>query len=187
MNGRFFLAGGALAIIAVLCNVAGSRLANRGHWLPTLPTVASEVWDGVEQPMPDAYRAAYGGAQLASYEYTNGFEEKVQVEVIAPSTFDAYQEPRLFTNLPDFQRSAERVLPLPGTNQNVRATVWHYPPQKARFIVYSWLQDQRGRTNSNLSFDGRDLLARLRGHRPPARPFLLGAALCTYLPQRRAG
>jgi hypothetical protein len=158
----FRLLGVLFGVTALLILLIGLRLAQRGRWLPSVPTEIG-AWTVSEKALDRADLDPLGFPNSRGWVYRNLFAEEVEVQLISTSSFESYLDPKV-TGLQVYGLglTAEKRYPLFGGDGSVRALMFRRPDGQ-RVLWYYWVQEKNGRTNVRDSLkQSRDFIPRLR-------------------------
>lgn len=153
-----------LTVTTLLALFTSYRMSRAGDWLPPLPfNLDAGAWTGRAAPLSAGTLAILNNPKSDGRIYQNPFGEWVSVSVIAAESFEAYHEPTVCsTGYGYFLRSETRpVIGRPGTN--VRAMLLKNDRSGTRILMYYWLQNKDGSTDTEKRMGSyRDLVARFR-------------------------
>ena len=155
----FLILGGILGVTAALVFFIGFRLSQRGNWLPDTPERLG-VWLMTEKPLTRQALQQLGNPDARGRTYENPFEEKVDVHVISTTDYQSYLDPQFTMGAYEYTVTAEKALPIFGTNSPIRALIFKSGKDQRRYLMYYWIQNQDGSTNI------RDTLKRDRDFAP---------------------
>jgi hypothetical protein len=160
-NAQHRVLGVILSVTAVIVLFTVYRFSQRGTWLPE-PPAQFGPWEATEMPLSRSAQQMLGDAPVAGRRYTNPFNERVEVHIIATASFDAYREPAMMHSSSGFSLTAEKRIPLFGKDNYVRAMVLKSGADSQRVLMYYWLQYRDGRTTTRGNLDDyRDAFPRL--------------------------
>src|SRR5690242_12890190 len=89
----FRILGALFGVTALLILLVGLRLAQRGRWLPEVPTEIGGAWTVAEKPLSLTARDQLGFPNTRGWVYSNLFGEKVEVHLISTPSFECYLDP----------------------------------------------------------------------------------------------
>ena len=149
---------------ALLALFTTYRMGRAGEWLPPLPfNIREGAWSGRDAPLCEGTLAMLGHPKAAGRIYVNPFGEWVSVSVIAADSFDAYHEPTVCSTGYGFYLKAETRPTMAGPGTTVRAMLLRNQDTGQRLILYYWLQNADGTTDTEKRMGNyRDIAARLR-------------------------
>jgi hypothetical protein len=135
------------AVTAIILFIIGSRLSQRGRWLPQPPLEIGQ-WTGSEMPLARSAVEQLGSPKTIGFAYRNLFLDEVDVHIIAANSFEAYLDPRTTMARFSYGMTAQKELPLFGKDGSARGLVFRSPDiGEARVLMYYWVQYRDGRAN----------------------------------------
>lgn len=136
-----------LTVTAIILFIVGSRLSQRGQWLPQPPLEIGQ-WTGSEMPLARSAVEQLGSPKTVGFAYRNLFLDEVDVHIIAANSFEAYLDPRTTMARFGYGMTAQKELPVFGKDGSVRGLIFRSPEiGEARVLMYYWVQYRDGRTN----------------------------------------
>ncbi len=153
-----------LAATLLLALFTSYRMSRAGDWLPPIPfNLDAGGWTGREAPLNASTLGILDNPKSEGRIYQNPFGEWVSVSVISAESFEAYHEPTVCSAGYGFFLRAESrpVIGRPGTH--VRAMMLKNDRSGTRILMYYWLQNKDGSTDTEKRMGNyRDLAARFR-------------------------
>ena len=134
--------GIGLIFLALLTIGIDLRNSNHTDWLLE-PPMSLGSWSLTQTSLSEEFLGKLTHPKSLGFEYNNPLDEKITGQLISPHSFEAYREPD------DFQKlhiSAQRSVPLFGSDKPVRAWILKTERGEGRLLVYSWLQTPQGAT-----------------------------------------
>lgn len=151
-----------LGVTAFLILFIGFRLSQRGRWLPDAPERFG-VWQVTEKPLAQGALMQLGNPKTQGRVYENPLEEKVDVHIISTSDYQSYLDPQHAMGSYEYSVTAEKRYNLFGPDGQVRALVFKNGKDQRRYLMYYWIQNRDGSTNTRDSLQqDRDFIPRLR-------------------------
>lgn len=142
----FIHLGVVLIVMAVLGIVTGTRMQQRGQWLPEVPNEIGP-WRAIDVPLESATVKTLGEPKTLGRQYKNPFDEPVDVHVIAGESFDAYHEPAMCMSGYGFTLTAQLFPPVFGKDNTARAMVLKHEESGVRVLMLFWVQYEDGTTS----------------------------------------
>ena len=142
LDQRLRRAGIGLIIVALFTIGISLRNSNHTDWLLE-PPISLGAWSLTQTSLSDEFLGKLTHPKSLGFEYNNPLDEKISGQLISPHSFEAYREPDDFQK---FHISAQRSLPLFGSDKPLRAWILKTEPSQRRLLVYSWLQTPQGAT-----------------------------------------
>jgi|GEM_PF-2154924 hypothetical protein len=133
-----------LSITAALLLFMSFRLSQRGKWMPENLPVEIGSWYASDMPLSKYTLDQLGNPPAEGRRYTNLFSERVDVQVIATSSYDAYLEPLILFAGYGYNLTAEKNMDFLGKPGKVRANILQSSRDGWRLIVYQWVQFEDG-------------------------------------------
>lgn len=141
------------------------RLGQRGKWLPKNLPVEFGPWAASDLALSRYSLEVLGNPPAEGRRYTNLFNERVEAQVIAPSSFNAYLEPIIIWAGYGYALTAEKKMNIFGKAGPIRAMILQNVRDGSRIIMYYWIQNEDGTVSSRGS---------LRDYRDSFQRFTLG-------------
>lgn len=142
----FIHLGAILTVMAVTGIITGTRMQQRGQWLPEVPSEMGP-WNAIDVPLESTTVQLLGAPQTMGRQYKNPFDEKVDVHVIAGESFDAYHEPAMCMSGYGFTMTAQLFPRVFEKDKQARAMVLKHEDTGVRVLMLFWVQYEDGSTS----------------------------------------
>lgn len=141
----FLHIGAVVALTATAGLFASLRMAHRGQWLPRVPNEIG-TWTATDVPLETSTATALGNPPALGRQYQNTFDEKVDAQVIAVASFDAFHEPAMCISGYGFTMTGQIFVEPFGPGSTARAMVLKHEDSGTRILMLYWVQYQDGKT-----------------------------------------
>ncbi len=138
--------GAVLSVMAVLGIFTGTRMQQRGEWLPEVPNEIGP-WRAIDVPLESTTVKLLGAPKTLGRQYKNPFDEPVDVHIISGETFDAYHEPAMCMSGYGFTMTAQLFPAVFGPKSPARAMVLKHEDSGVRVLMLFWVQYEDGSTS----------------------------------------
>ncbi len=142
----FIHLGAVIVLMAILGIFTGTRMQQRGQWLPVVPNEIGP-WTAVDVPLESTTVKLLGAPKTLGRQYKNPFDEPVDAHVIAGASFDAYHEPAMCMSGYGFTVTAQIFPEVFGKGNTARALVLKHEDSGVRVLMLFWVQYEDGSTS----------------------------------------
>ncbi|MBC7805450.1 MAG: exosortase-associated EpsI family protein [Akkermansiaceae bacterium] len=142
----FIHLGAILTVMAVTGIVTGTRMQQRGQWLPEVPNEIGP-WRAIDVPLESTTVKLLGAPKTLGRQYKNPFDEPVDVHVISGESFDAYHEPAMCMSGYGFTLTAQIFPRVFEKDNSARAMVLKHEDSGVRILMLFWVQYEDGSTS----------------------------------------
>ncbi|GAB4466625.1 MAG: hypothetical protein OHK0029_38090 [Armatimonadaceae bacterium] len=133
-----------MSVTAVLLLLISFRLSQRGDWIPRQMPVEIGAWYAADMPLSRYTLEQLGNPPSEGRRYTNPFNERVDVQIIATSSYDAFLEPLILFAGFGYSLTAEKNMDTLGKAGKIRANVLQNVNDGSRLLLYQWIQFEDG-------------------------------------------
>ncbi|MBC8135354.1 MAG: exosortase-associated EpsI family protein [Fibrella sp.] len=142
----FIRLGAIFTAMAVMGIITGTRMQQRGQWLPEVPNEIGP-WRAIDVPLESTTVKLLGEPKTLGRQYKNPFDEPVDVHIISGESFDAYHEPAMCMSGYGFTLTAQLFPKVFDKDNTARAMVLKHEDSGVRVLMLFWVQYEDGTTS----------------------------------------